>query len=130
MASPGTSPGTPERRPWPRIPSSIRWSKAARTSPQLPHLLLTDLCNSTEPGGKDRRCAQRQLFQAHDRLVLELQHRWCARLIDRSDGLLLLFERAIDGLGFALDYVRGCARSAANTAPNCRRAPACTWAKC
>jgi putative peptide modification system cyclase len=28
-------------------------------------------------------------------------------LIDRSDGLLLLFERPIDGLGFALDYARG-----------------------
>jgi putative peptide modification system cyclase len=47
------------------------------------------------------------LFRAHDRLVLELQQRWRGRLIDRSDGLLLLFERPVDGLGFALDYTRG-----------------------
>jgi hypothetical protein len=39
--------------------------------------------------------------------VVELQQQWRGRLIDRSDGLLLLFERAIDGLGFALDYNRG-----------------------
>ena len=48
-----------------------------------------------------------ELFRAHDHLVLELQQRWRGRLIDRSDGLLLLFERPIDGLGFALDYARG-----------------------
>ena len=79
----------------------------ADVAPRLRTLLLTDLCNSTalvESLG-DARSAE--LFQAHDRLVLELQRRWRARLIDRSDGLLLLFERAIDGLGFALDYVRG-----------------------
>ena len=79
----------------------------ADVAPQLRTLLLTDLCDSTalvEALG-DTRSAD--LFQAHDRLVLELQQRWRARLIDRSDGMLLLFERAIDGLGFALDYMRG-----------------------
>ena len=79
----------------------------ADVAPQLRTLLLTDLCNSTELVEKFGDARSAQLFQAHDRLVLELQHRWRARLIDRSDGLLLLFERAIDGLGFALDYVRG-----------------------
>ena len=39
--------------------------------------------------------------------MLELQQRWRGRLIDRSDGLLLLFERPVDALGFALDYNRG-----------------------
>ena len=39
--------------------------------------------------------------------MLQLQQQWRGRLIDRSDGLLLLFERPIDGLGFALDYTRG-----------------------
>jgi putative peptide modification system cyclase len=79
----------------------------ADVAPRLRTLLLTDLCNSTalvESLGDGRSA---ELFQAHDRLVLELQQRWRARLIDRSDGLLLLFERAVDGLGFALDYVRG-----------------------
>ena len=79
----------------------------ADVAPRLRTLLLTDLCNSTELVEKLGDARSAELFQAHDRLVLELQRRWRARLIDRSDGLLLLFERAIDGLGFALDYVRG-----------------------
>jgi putative peptide modification system cyclase len=79
----------------------------ADVAPQLRTLLLTDLCNSTELVEKLGDARSAELFQAHDRLVLELQRRWRARLIDRSDGLLLLFERAVDGLGFALDYVRG-----------------------
>jgi len=75
--------------------------------PQLRTLLLTDLCDSTglvEKLGDNEAAA---LFRDHDRLVLELQQRWRGRLIDRSDGLLLLFERPLDGLGFALDYRRG-----------------------
>lgn len=79
----------------------------ADVAPQLRTLLLTDLCNSTELVETIGDARSAELFQAHDRLVLELQRRWRARLIDRSDGLLLLFERAIDGLGFALDYARG-----------------------
>jgi putative peptide modification system cyclase len=79
----------------------------ADVAPRLRTLLLTDLCNSTELVEKFGDARSAELFQGHDRLVLELQQRWRARLIDRSDGLLLLFERAIDGLGFALDYVRG-----------------------
>ncbi|QDQ74810.1 putative peptide modification system cyclase [Pseudoluteimonas lycopersici] len=79
----------------------------ADVAPRLRTLLLTDLCNSTELVEKLGDTRSAELFQAHDRLVLELQQRWRARLIDRSDGLLLLFERAIDGLGFALDYTRG-----------------------
>ncbi|MUV13051.1 putative peptide modification system cyclase [Noviluteimonas gilva] len=77
------------------------------SSPQVRTLLLTDLCDSTllvERLG-DKPAAE--LFRAHDRLVLDLQQRWRGRLIDRSDGLLLLFERPVDGLGFALDYTRG-----------------------
>ena len=67
--------------------------------------------------------------------MLELQQRWRGRLIDRSDGLLLLFERPIDGLGFALDYDRGLRElgerpNASSASCTCRRAPACTSAKC
>jgi putative peptide modification system cyclase len=82
-------------------------SHAPADVPQLRTLLLTDLCDSTRIVEKlgDTRAAE--LFREHDRLVLRLQQRWRGRLIDRSDGLLLLFERPIDGLGFALDYERG-----------------------
>ncbi len=75
--------------------------------PKVRTLLLTDLCDSTGLVERLGDTPARELFRAHDRLVLELQQRWRGRLIDRSDGLLLLFERPIDGLGFALDYNRG-----------------------
>ncbi|QSX74430.1 putative peptide modification system cyclase [Lysobacter arenosi] len=75
-------------------------------SPQLRTLLLTDLCDSTALVESIGDVATATLFRDHDRLVLDLQQRWRGRLIDRSDGLLLMFERPIDGLGFALDYVR------------------------
>ncbi len=75
--------------------------------PQLRTLLLTDLCDSTTLVERLGDGPAAELFREHDRLVLALQQRWRGRLIDRSDGLLLLFERPIDGLGFALDYVRG-----------------------
>ncbi len=82
--------------------------KRPRTDvPQVQTLLLTDLCDSTDLVERLGDSAAAQLFREHDRLVLELQQRWHGRLIDRSDGLLLLFERPIDGLGFALDYTRG-----------------------
>lgn len=73
--------------------------------PRLRTLLLTDLAGSTELVEKLGDVAASELFREHDSAVLELQRRWRGRLIDRSDGLLLLFERPIDGLGFALDYV-------------------------
>lgn len=76
-------------------------------APQLRTLLLTDLCDSTTLVERIGDVAAATLFRDHDRLVLDLQQRWRGRLIDRSDGMLLLFERPIDGLGFALDYVRG-----------------------
>jgi putative peptide modification system cyclase len=77
------------------------------SSPQVRTLLLTDLCDSTLLVERLGDAPAANLFRAHDRLVLELQQRWRGRLIDRSDGLLLLFERPVDGLGFALDYTRG-----------------------
>ena len=80
---------------------------AITDTPQVRTLLLTDLVDSTLLVEKLGDGPAAELFRAHDRIVLDLQQRWRGRLIDRSDGLLLLFERPIDGLGFALDYVRG-----------------------
>ncbi|NUS39632.1 MAG: putative peptide modification system cyclase [Lysobacter sp.] len=79
----------------------------APATPQLRTLLLTDLCDSTTLVERLGDGPAARLFREHDALVLDLQQRWRGRLIDRSDGLLLLFERPIDGLGFALDYTRG-----------------------
>ncbi|MGH8062431.1 MAG: putative peptide modification system cyclase [Pseudoxanthomonas sp.] len=75
--------------------------------PQLRTLLLTDLVDSTGLVERLGDTPASELFREHDQLVLKLQQQWRGRLIDRSDGLLLLFERPVDGLGFALDYTRG-----------------------
>jgi putative peptide modification system cyclase len=75
--------------------------------PQLRTILLTDLADSTALVERLGDGTAAELFRAHDGLVLQLQQTWRGRLIDRSDGMLLLFERPIDGLGFALDYHRG-----------------------
>ena len=80
---------------------------AITNTPQVRTLLLTDLVDSTSLVERLGDSMAAELFRAHDRIVLDLQQRWRGRLIDRSDGLLLIFERPIDGLGFALDYVRG-----------------------
>lgn len=81
--------------------------QAASAAPQLRTILLTDICDSTTLVEQLGDGGTAQFFREHDRLVLRLQQQWRGRLIDRSDGLLLLFERPIDGLGFALDYGRG-----------------------
>ena len=79
----------------------------AAETPQVRTLLLTDLCDSTQLVERLGDAAAAELFREHDRLVLSLQQRWRGRRIDRADGRLLLFDRAVDGLGFALDYARG-----------------------
>ncbi len=89
------------------VPAGGAADAATTQNPQVRTLLLTDLCDSTLLVERLGDNAAAELFREHDRLVLGLQQRWRGRLIDRSDGLLLLFERAIDGLGFALDYARG-----------------------
>lgn len=81
--------------------------RPSANAPQLRTLLLTDLVDSTGLVERLGDAPASDLFRAHDHLVLKLQQQWRGRLIDRSDGMLLLFERPIDGLGFALDYTRG-----------------------
>jgi putative peptide modification system cyclase len=82
-------------------------SRPPASAPQLRTILLTDLCDSTSLVERLGDGPATELFRAHDHLVLQLQQQWRGRLIDRSDGMLLLFERPIDGLGFALDYASG-----------------------
>lgn len=89
--------------------ASPAWSSSPSAlghAPQLRTLLLTDLCDSTALVQHLGDVAAAVLFRDHDAMVLTLQQQWCGHLIDRSDGLLLLFGRPIDGLGFALDYLR------------------------
>lgn len=77
------------------------------SAPVIRALLLTDLCDSVSLVERIGDVASAELFRSHDLLVLELQQRWSGRLIDRSDGMLLVFERPLHGIGFALDYMAG-----------------------
>ncbi len=69
-------------------------------------LLLSDLVNSTalvESLG-DLRAAE--IFLQHDRLARDLLLPHQGREIDKSDGFLLLFERPINAVLYALEYHR------------------------
>ena len=79
---------------------------AAPPSTQLRTVALCDLVDSTaliERLG-DRRAAD--LFRRHDRVARDLLYRHHGREIDKTDGFLVLFERPIHAVAFALDYQR------------------------
>ena len=103
---------------------------SAPHSPQLRALLFTDLCDSLQLVERIGDVAAASLFQEHDRLVLVLQHRWNGQLIDRSDGLFMLFERAIDALASPWTTSVNCMRWASSVRLNCARVLACMWATC
>ena len=72
-------------------------------------LLLTDIVDSTALTQRLGDEAMARLWVAHDRLARDLLRTWHGREIDKSDGLLALFERADDAAGFARDYQRALA---------------------
>ena len=72
-------------------------------------LLLTDIVDSTRLWETLGDATMAELLASHDRLARDLIPAWRGREIDRTDGLLLLFSSAADGLGYALDYHRALA---------------------
>ena len=75
-------------------------------APVLRTLLICDLAESTAMVEKlgDRRAAE--LMRRHDRLSRDLLQRHGGREIDKTDGFLVLFERPIRAVAFALEYQR------------------------
>jgi putative peptide modification system cyclase len=81
-----------------------------RSAPRLYCLLLCDLADSTaliERLG-DARAAD--LIRQHDRVARDTLQRHHGREIDKTDGFLILFERPIEAVAFALDYQAELAR--------------------
>ena len=72
-------------------------------------LLLTDIVDSTALAESLGEVGCAALWYAHDRAARELIRHWNGREIDKSDGLLVLFEVADDAVGFALAYHRALA---------------------
>ena len=72
-------------------------------------LVVTDLVDSTRLLGAlgDQRSAR--LSARHERIARDLLARCGGREIDKTDGFLLLFERTVDALRFALAYHRALA---------------------
>ncbi len=67
-------------------------------------LLLTDVVDSTQLAERLGDAAAAALGAAHDRVARDLLRAWRGREIDKTDGMLMLFDLAADALGFALAY--------------------------
>ena len=72
--------------------------------PESHALLLTDVVDSTRWNETLGDAAMAAHWVVHDRAARDLLPRWGGREIDRADGMLLLFDRVMDAVGYALDY--------------------------
>jgi len=72
-------------------------------------LLLTDVVDSTRLSESIGDRAMAEVWVAHDRLARDLLHRHGGREIDKTDGMLTLFEAAADAAAYALAYHRALA---------------------
>src|SRR3954452_8183599 len=70
-------------------------------------LLLTDVVDSTQLTEALGDAATAALWAAHDRVARDLLPKHRGREIDKTDGMLLLFEDAADAVAYAGDYHRG-----------------------
>ena len=73
-------------------------------------LLITDVVGSTELTEKIGDEAMAEAWAAHDRIARDLLPRFGGREIDKTDGMLLLFEEAAKALAYAHAYHLGLTR--------------------
>src|SRR4029453_15688167 len=69
-------------------------------------LLLTDVVDSTRLSEMLGDAAMAELWVAHDRASRALLGSWNGREIDKTDGMVLLFDHAADAAAYALEYHR------------------------
>jgi predicted ATPase/class 3 adenylate cyclase len=72
-------------------------------------LLLTDVVDSTKLSEQLGNEAMAQVWAAHDRVARDLLRERGGREIDKTDGMLLMFEYAADAVDYALAYHRALA---------------------
>jgi predicted ATPase/class 3 adenylate cyclase len=72
-------------------------------------LLLTDVVDSTRLSEALGDAAMAEIWAAHDRVARALLAPWRGREIDKTDGMLLLFDSCADAVGYALEYHRALA---------------------
>ena len=71
---------------------------------KLRAILLTDVVDSTKLTQELGDAVSRQLWTAHDRIARDLLVVWRGREIDKTDGLLLIFESVADAASYAIAY--------------------------
>lgn len=76
---------------------------------ELRALLLTDVVDSTKLSEAIGDEAMAQVWIAHDRAARDLLPPWRGREIDKTDGMLMLFDNADDAVNYALAYHRALA---------------------
>ena len=76
------------------------------TTPVLRTLVLADLVESTALTEQLGDVRAIEIFRKHDRMARDLVARYGGREIDKTDGFLVLFDRPIRAIAFALDYQR------------------------
>ena len=67
-------------------------------------LLLTDVVDSTQLALRVGDAEMARLWLVHDRAARDLLPAWRGREIDKTDGMLLLFDTASDAVGYASAY--------------------------
>ncbi|HZW51884.1 MAG TPA: putative peptide modification system cyclase, partial [Rudaea sp.] len=83
-----------------QIPASVT------PAPLLRAVLVCDLTDSAQLTQRLGDVEAAELAQRLDRIARDLVYRHHGREIDKSDGFLLLFERPVYAVAFALDYQR------------------------
>ena len=72
-------------------------------------LLLTDVVDSTRLAEMLGDSALAEIWAAHDRVSRQLLGPWRGREIDKTDGMLLLFDSSADAVAYAMAYHRALA---------------------
>ena len=75
-------------------------------------LLLTDVVDSTKLSEKIGDAAMAEVWAGHDRVARDLLPTWHGREIDKTDGMLLLFDHAHEAVEYAVAYHRALAAMA------------------
>jgi class 3 adenylate cyclase/TolB-like protein len=81
-------------------------SRTGAPAPLLRTLVLCDLADSTALVERLGDLHAAELFRRHDRLARTLVHQFGGREIDKTDGFLMMFDRPIEAVAFALAYQR------------------------
>jgi predicted ATPase/class 3 adenylate cyclase len=72
-------------------------------------LLLTDVVDSTRLSEMLGDSAMAEIWASYDRVSRALLGPWRGREIDKTDGMLLLFDNAADAVAYAMEYHRALA---------------------